>query len=283
MAKEKLISTNTLLYYHTALKNLLGDKVDKQTGYSLMSDTEITRLSSVVNYDDTAIRGILTTMEGQINALESGTYDDTTLKAEISATYASIANLETHTTNSDIHITASERTAWNAKADASALTALETTINGKALQADLDDVADDVEALTTTVGNKADTTALTSHTGDTDIHITATERTNWNAKADQTDLDDLNTKVNNIVSNGVSYCGAVATFADLPSTDVSKGDMYSVTTAGTDGNGDAFLAGTNFVWDGTKWDNCGGILDYAVIYTTGDMAQNSDIDTILNS
>jgi len=216
MAKEKLISTNTLLYYHTAIKNLLAEKVDKVTGYSLMSDAEITRLSSVVNYDDTAVQSAISTMQGQISALESGTYDDTTLRNDIAATYATIANLEAHTDNAD-------------------------------------------------------------------IHVTKTQKDSWDAKASQTDLDDLNTKVNNIVSNGVSFCGTVSTFADLPTDDVAKGDMYSITTAGTDGDGNAFLAGTNFVYDGTKWDNCGGTLDYAVIYTTGDMAVNSDIDTILNS
>jgi hypothetical protein len=44
----------------------LGKKVDKVTGFSLVSDTEIERLSKVHNYDDTAITGRVSTAEGKI-------------------------------------------------------------------------------------------------------------------------------------------------------------------------------------------------------------------------
>ena len=42
---------------------------------------------------------------------------------------------------------------------------------------------DVVAALNTAVGSKADNSALTSHTGNTTVHITASERSTWNAKA----------------------------------------------------------------------------------------------------
>ncbi|MBD9060688.1 MAG: hypothetical protein EGR45_01525 [Ruminococcaceae bacterium] len=59
------------------------------------------------------------------------------------------AAINQHAGNVDIHVTAAEKSAWDAKADS----------------ADLD-----------------------SHTSDTDIHITAGERTKWNAKADKSDI-----------------------------------------------------------------------------------------------
>ena len=59
------------------------------------------------------------------------------------------AAINQHAGNADIHVTAAEKSAWDAKADS----------------ADLD-----------------------SHTSDTDIHITAGERTKWNAKADKSDI-----------------------------------------------------------------------------------------------
>lgn len=40
-----------------------GNKVDKETGKSLISDTEIERLASVDNYDDTEVRQKITDIE----------------------------------------------------------------------------------------------------------------------------------------------------------------------------------------------------------------------------
>ena len=57
--------------------------------------------------------------------------------------YATNSSLNTHTSNATVHITAAERTAWNAKAA---------------------------------------NTDLTAHTGNTTVHVTAAERTAWNAK-----------------------------------------------------------------------------------------------------
>lgn len=79
----KLIDTNALLFYHSQLKNLLGDKVDKVDGKSLISDAEITRLASITNYNDTEVKSAIQTIKGQIEALEAGTYDDTALRAEL--------------------------------------------------------------------------------------------------------------------------------------------------------------------------------------------------------
>jgi hypothetical protein len=59
------------------------------------------------------------------------------------------AAINQHAGNADIHVTAAEKSGWDAKADS----------------ADLD-----------------------SHTSDTDIHVTAGERTKWNAKADKSDI-----------------------------------------------------------------------------------------------
>jgi hypothetical protein len=45
----------------------------------------------------------------------------------------------------------------------------------------LNNNADIVDAINEAIGKKADASALTDHTGDTTVHITASERTNWNA------------------------------------------------------------------------------------------------------
>ena len=73
---------------------------------------------------------------------------------------ANATDLTTHTSDTNIHITSAERTAWNKKANA---------------------------------------TDLTSHTSNTDIHITTAERTKWNKvdnKVDKTDIIDNLTSTN---------------------------------------------------------------------------------------
>ena len=77
----------------------LDTKVDKVSGKSLISDTEIARLATINNYDDTDVKR-------SINAK------------------ASTSDLTAHTSDSSIHITSSERAKWNAKAELSDIPSL---------------------------------------------------------------------------------------------------------------------------------------------------------------
>ncbi len=56
----------------------------------------------------------------------------------------------------------------------------------------------------------------------------------------------------------LTYKGAVATYADLPTKDQKVGDVYNVTAADADHN---LNAGENVAWNGTDWDNLGGVTD----------------------
>lgn len=55
-------------YDDTELRGLIDDKVDKVTGKSLVDDTEIARLSSVDNYDDTDIKASIKTVSDGLMA-----------------------------------------------------------------------------------------------------------------------------------------------------------------------------------------------------------------------
>ncbi len=55
---------------------------------------------------------------------------------------------------------------------------------------------------------------------------------------------------------GMHYKGSVATFAALPATGNAAGDMYNVAANGR-----------NYVWDGSAWDDCGGIVDTSQLVT----------------
>lgn len=68
--------------------------------------------------------------------------------------YATVPVVERHVSDTGVHITEEERTAWNNKADASALS------------------------------SKVNTATFNSHTGNNIVHVTAEERAAWNAKQD---------------------------------------------------------------------------------------------------
>ena len=53
------------------------------------------------------------------------------------------------------------------------------------------------------LGDKADSADLTNHTGNTDIHVTATDKSNWNAKQDALTIEtSLNKNSTNLLTNG---------------------------------------------------------------------------------
>lgn len=116
-------------------------------------------------------------------------------------------NLDTHAANTTLHITASERTTWNAKqaaiaGGASTITGSNLTANRALVSNSSGKVA--VSAVTSTelgyldgvtsaiqtqLNNKETSGAaatvqsnLDTHTGDTTVHITADERSTWNGK-----------------------------------------------------------------------------------------------------
>ena len=81
------------------------------------------------------------------------------------------SNLDTHVNNTDIHVTAEEKSAWNAKLDS--YTETDPTVPDWAKQSTKPTyTADEVGA------------APASHVADTTMHVTADEKSVWNAKLD---------------------------------------------------------------------------------------------------
>ncbi len=78
----------------------------------------------------------------------------------------------------------------------------------------------------------------------------------------------------------LTYKGTVATYADLPTTDQKTGDVYNVTAADADHN---LNAGENVAWNGTDWDNLGGVTDLSgkVDKETGKGLSTEDFTTAL--
>ena len=205
MATNKIVDSNGLLYYHQLLKGALAKKVDVKTGYSLMSDTEIKRLASVINYDDTDVKKTLDSLSDKITKLQESAYDDTEIRNLIAGIQSDVTALKNKVANWDAAYTHSQ--SEHARTDATAVTASETNgnikINGtetkvythptsgatagtyRSVTVDKNGHVTGGTNPTTLDGygitDAAKKDDLTTHTGNTTIHITADERTSWNA------------------------------------------------------------------------------------------------------
>ncbi len=109
---------------------------------------------------------------------------------------ANASDLTSHTGNTTVHITAAERTAWNAKQSALTFDTTPTSNSSNPVKS---------SGIKTALDAKADASTLTSHTSNTTVHITAAERTAWNAKQAALTFDTTPTanSANPVKSSGI--------------------------------------------------------------------------------
>lgn len=81
------------------------------------------------------------------------------------------------------------------------------------------------------------------------------------------------------LSSVMHYKGSVATYDDLPTTDLAVGDVYNVIDTGA-----------NYAWSGSGWDELSGIIDLSAYYTSAQVdtllaakANSSDLATVATS
>lgn len=213
----------------------LNKKVDKVAGKSLIDDTEITRLASVENYDDTVIKADIakkadatamsTALEGKVDKVEGkvlSSNDYTTTEKE------KLAGLSNY---NDTEIKASIATKANS-ADVYTKTAMDTELGKKADKTT-------VETLTTTVDGKANKATTISGYGITDAYT--------------------KTEVDAKVSSVYKYKGSVADKSALPTEGQVVGDVYNLEDTGM-----------NVAWTGEGWDNLGSVIDLTPYLTKED-------------
>lgn len=66
----------------------------------------------------------------------------------------------------------------------------------------------------------------------------------------------IKSAIDSAVSSVYKYKGSVATYDDLPTTDLTAGDVYNVEATGD-----------NYAWTGTAWDKLAGNIDLSAYYT----------------
>lgn len=219
----------------TDLTTELNKKVDKVEGKSLISDTEITRLASVNNYDDTKIKSdiakkadtttVNTALEEKVDKITGkglSTNDYTTAEKE---------KLESLSNYNDADIKASIATKANS-ADVYSKTDMDTKLGLKADKSALD-------TLTETVSGKADAATTLAGYG----------------------IEDAYTKIeiDAKVSSVYKYKGSVANEDALPTADQVIGDVYNLEDTGM-----------NVAWTGEGWDKLGSVVDLTLYLTKED-------------
>lgn len=125
--------------------------------------------------------------------LKAGKDDDGNV---IKNTYATKTELSTHTSDTTVHITEDERTAWNAKQAALTFDTTPTAGSTNPVTSG---------GIKTALDLKANASDLSKHTGDTTVHITAAERTAWNAKQSALTFDTTPkaSSTNPVTSDGI--------------------------------------------------------------------------------
>lgn len=84
-------------------------------------------------------------------------------------------------------------------------------------------------------------------------------------------------QVKSSISGVYTYKGSVASYDALPE-DAEAGDVYNVEAAY--GN---YPAGTNYAWDGTKWDALGGSVDLSAYQTKNDNSLTTAAKTVVGA
>ena len=244
------LNPDGLLYLIQRLKSALDKKVDTKTGYSLISDTEITRLASITNYDDTDVQSAISSLQRKIEALESGTYDDSEIRGLIESCQSDIASLQSKVSNWDAAYTHSQSNHAPSNAQENVIETIK--VNGNTL-------------------------TLSSKAVNVIVPTKVSQLTNDKGYALESDVYNK-TEIDAKLKGGVHAKGSVNTYAELPSNP-QDGDMYNVITADSD-NG--IKAGDNVVWleDESRWDNYGGIIDTSGLVSKTDVLTNEEIETI---
>lgn len=112
-------------------------------------------------------------------------------------------------------------------------------------------------------------TAPTASSGDNSQQIATTAYVKG-------ELDSLKEEIKTSTVSVLKYKGTKETYEELPKEN-EKGDCWNVTQA--HGN---TPAGTNYAWDGEKWDPLGGDIDLSAYLTEDDLeyATDSEIDAV---
>lgn len=259
---ENYVTTDTL---NTTVETLEG-KISTAKDDAISSGKTYTDAQIVVakKYTDDQIKISEGTTNGLINGLDSrvDTLETTVAanKKDVVDNYVSNTKLSTTVSTLEGKISKAQKDATDAS---SAYTDTKFDAAKEYSDGKLSAATESLKQTITGVDNKVSTLSGNVHTTITNVQTALTKT------------------INDKVSNVYRYKGSCA-YAALPTTGNVTGDVWNV----TDANGD-FPAGTNYAWDGSKWDALGGSIDlspYAkTTYVDGEIKKVNQANTNLQS
>lgn len=214
---------------------LLFNKVDKVEGHSLVDDEEIARLANVDNYNDTEITN-------RVGSLET---DNVTNKANIQSNTEAIETKVDKVEGKGLspeEFTFQEKNKLrNIESGAQANVIENIKVNGTSQEINNKSVDIPVPTKVSDLNNDSEF-----------VDKNVNNLTNYYKKSETY----TKTEIDNKIASVYKYKGSVATYDNLPSTDLTEGDVYDVKDTGK-----------NYAWNGTVWDDLSGIVDLSDYYT----------------
>jgi len=214
------------------------------------------------------------------------TTDDYYTKDEIDGKLAGKADaddLTSHTSDTDIHVTVADKTAWDSKADLNDIGSATVTITqgGVSKGAFSVNATDDV-TVEINDGAQADWSETSSSSpsfilNKPSIYTQSETDTLLGSKADVATtiagygITDAYTKteIDSKVASVYRYKGSVSAYSDLPATGQEVGDVYNIATADAQ---HGIKAGDNVAWNGSTWDTLAGEIDLSAYATKAELA-----------
>ncbi len=114
-----------------------------------------------------------------------------------------------------------------------------------------------------TVGTNANLTSIKINTTDYNIIQWDSAPTSGHGAGYGVTSEGIATAISNAISSVYRYKGSVASYANLPSTGLTIGDVYNVQDTGA-----------NYAWTGTAWDELGGDVSTYALKSGGSSANH---------
>lgn len=278
------------------LETALAGKVDKVEGKSLIADTEITRLASVSNYNDTEVRGLISQNAEDIEAIETA-ISEIVIPTKVSeltdaADYVTDVELEGKGYLTEIpadYVTETELTGKGylvandiaGKADKTELhshdnknildaTTASYTTAEKTKLAGLENYND--AAVLAELDTKANKTDLNAYTTTENLNVLLAEKADKADTLAEYGITDAYTKteVDGMVAGTFHFKGEKASLEELNAlTGMKEGDVYQV-------------GEKEYAYNGTAWVELGFNIDLSAYAKTADVAATYATITNLN-
>ena len=152
------------------------------------------------------------------------------------------AAITEHINNAEIHVTAENKQAWDAKAEQADIDSAIAPATAHIADADLHVTAQDKQAWSGKAEQSDIESAVapaTAHISNSDLHVTAEDKASWNAKAEQSDIDSAIAPATAHIADTVSH--VTAEDKESWNAKAEQSDITSAVTSAVEAIDEKFL------------------------------------------